>query len=109
MLTGLSVVAIVLGTEMDVFNRFLQTTGLTRGAVGRLPDRALLRRDRLGGVEVVPAETGAEGDLGRAHALDDREEVSSSTRPFLTVDSCLTAASTSAHCSRVSSIPCRSR
>ena len=32
--TGLSVVAIVLGTEMDVFNRFIGTTGLTRGQWG---------------------------------------------------------------------------
>jgi len=32
--TGLSVIAIVLGTEMDVFNRFIGTTGLTRGQWG---------------------------------------------------------------------------
>jgi P-type Ca2+ transporter type 2C len=32
--TGLSVVAIVLGTEMDVLNRFLQTTDLTRSQWG---------------------------------------------------------------------------
>jgi Ca2+-transporting ATPase len=32
--TGLSIVAIVLGTEMDVLNKFLQTTGLTRAQWG---------------------------------------------------------------------------
>jgi Ca2+-transporting ATPase len=32
--TALSAVAIVLGTEMDVLNRFLQTTGLTRAQWG---------------------------------------------------------------------------
>lgn len=30
----MSVAAIVLGTEMDVFNRFQQTTGLTRAQWG---------------------------------------------------------------------------
>jgi Ca2+-transporting ATPase len=30
MFSGMSIAAIVLGTELDVFNRFLQTTGLTR-------------------------------------------------------------------------------
>jgi P-type Ca2+ transporter type 2C len=32
--SGMSIAAIVLGTEMDVFNRFLQTTGLTRAQWG---------------------------------------------------------------------------
>ena len=32
--SGMSVAAIVLGTELDVFNRFLQTTGLTRSQWG---------------------------------------------------------------------------
>ena len=32
--SGMSIAAIVLGTEMDVFNRFLQTTGLTRAEWG---------------------------------------------------------------------------
>jgi P-type Ca2+ transporter type 2C len=32
--SGFSIAAIVLGTEMDVFNRFLQTTGLTRAQWG---------------------------------------------------------------------------
>jgi Ca2+-transporting ATPase len=32
--SGMSLAAIVLGTEMDVFNRFLQTTGLTRAQWG---------------------------------------------------------------------------
>jgi Ca2+-transporting ATPase len=32
--SGMSVAAIVLGTEMDIFNRFLQTTGLTRAQWG---------------------------------------------------------------------------
>ncbi len=32
--SGMSVAAIVLGTELDVFNRFLQTTGLTRAQWG---------------------------------------------------------------------------
>jgi P-type Ca2+ transporter type 2C len=34
MFSGLSIAAIVLGTEMDIFNRFLQTTGLTRAQWG---------------------------------------------------------------------------
>jgi len=32
--TGMSIAAIVMGTELDVFNRFLQTTGLTRAQWG---------------------------------------------------------------------------
>jgi Ca2+-transporting ATPase len=32
--TGMSIIAIVLGTELNVFNRFLQTTGLTRAQWG---------------------------------------------------------------------------
>jgi Ca2+-transporting ATPase len=32
--TGMSIAAIVMGTELNVFNRFLQTTGLTRAQWG---------------------------------------------------------------------------
>jgi Ca2+-transporting ATPase len=34
MFSGMSIAAIVLGTEMDVLNRILQTTGLTRAQWG---------------------------------------------------------------------------
>jgi Ca2+-transporting ATPase len=32
--TGMSIAAIVMGTELNVFNRFFQTTGLTRAQWG---------------------------------------------------------------------------
>ena len=53
--TGLSVIAIVLGTELDVFNRFIGTTGLTRAQWGVCLIVPLGLDRCLRGVEVVPA------------------------------------------------------